>query len=195
MTLINFYSGSSLKEEINKPIICGLDVSSSVAGIAILQDNKIIDLMYYEFKGETDIDRTFEFKEEVFPYIKHCDHYVLEDRMMSFSGLTTAKTLFPLAHINASVQIIISIEKGKESIKKIHPSTARKRAYGIGKISKKQAKEMGYIKAGKIDTKMWVFDNIVKLYPNIPVDRKRTNRPRDYMFDMVDAIVLSLSYN
>lgn len=174
-------------------ITVGLDVSSKVAGWAKLKGNDIIDFGYYTFKGEEDIDRSLEFKNNLLPLIKGHDLYILEDRMKGMSGMTTAQTLFPLAHINASVELLLTLEYGKENVQKIHVSSARKKAIGVGKLTKKTATELGYIKARKIDTKLWVFDEVKKIYGELftSKDYKNTGRPREYCFDICDAIILA----
>lgn len=176
--------------------IVGIDISSTVAGVSVMdQEGKLLFWKYYNFKKNDDIDNVidigFFFEEVILDEIKEYNPYYfsLEDRLKSFAGgRTSNKTIMILAKVNALAEYIISKHYGKDRIQKHHPMTARKNSF---------------LKAGRspkgIDVKDWVIENTMKQYSQLefPVKTRSRKDPKPFIdeaSDVCDSIVLASAY-
>lgn len=180
----------------NKKIV-GIDVSSSVCGYAILEFNSnivMVDYGYHEFDTSLDMyDRIVEFRKHITPKIQGGSYFVLEDRLKSFNGRTTAETLMKLAWVNAGVEIELKDMVGEDRVLKLHPMSARSCAWG-------QAYPKGEDKKLFPDTKDWIIHKSMEYFDIKPEDRgfeikKRSPKNpkpfKDYVGDICDSITLA----
>lgn len=174
-----------LKQKIK---ICGLDCSSTVCGYNIIEidtTTKTYTLLKYGYKkfteGAEPIDKSLQFKNEFLPEFSDADLFVLEDFMKTYNK-THPITLAKLTHINASVEVILTVLYGKERMEKLNVNTARKLALGKSRVSGVSGKD-------------YAFQQITKLFEgSLQMELKpRAKTPIDEMYDITDSIVLSLA--
>lgn len=169
--------------------VVGLDVSTTIAGISIVEDGELKYYSHYEFASEDDeIQSAFVFKHSVLPQLQTGDVFVLEDALKAYAGGRTSSTsIMKLVKFNGIVEFLIAEEYGYESIHKIHPATARKQAWGRSRP-----------KDRTIDTKYWIVQQVIEKYKlDFPFKEKSKKTPKpyqDHVYDICDSITLSLSY-
>lgn len=92
--------------------ILGLDLSTTVCGVCILNEKEEIEeLSYHNFKNKEMIDKGPELKTLITSlYNKHSfTHFFIEERLQGFrAGGTNADALFKTAALNFYCQILIS---------------------------------------------------------------------------------------
>ena len=180
----------------------GIDCSTTVCGWAIVDSSfdKVVAWGHHEFSKNSDISsKLFEFVKFVLPRLtEHSpDMYVLEDFLKAFNGGgTSASAMMGLAQMNGGIDFILMDRFGFSKVKKVHPSTARKKSIGEGVLTKKSALERGFLSDnGKILTKEWILHTISAKYPEFKITdyTPRSNKPKPYYYDIADAIVLATS--
>ena len=114
----------------------GLDISTSIIGMSLFLDNKLVKLMHVDLtKTKCMFDKASKFEEEFKQKIlndaatdKSLDikHIYIEDTLQSFSrGLSSARTLMQLSRFNGIVSnIVFRITRIKPVF--INVNTARK---------------------------------------------------------------------
>ncbi len=158
----------------------GLDCSSKKMGVGIV-DVKSKELLKYE-TVKLDADSMFknvEIIEEWFYPIEPqyiIQEIVIEDYLMGFSGGTSQHTLMLLCQINTLLEF--TLMKKQFSVRKINVQTARKEVFGKARVNGKKPKE-------------YVFEQVMKLYPEIIIELGRTGKPKAGTDDFLDAIVLA----
>jgi len=176
--------------------VVGIDISSKVAGVSILDENK--KLLFWEWYTFDDyeeindiIDIGFFFENKILNDIMVGEPYYfsLEDRLKSFSGGRTSNTtIMKLAKVNGLVEYIISKTFGKGRIQKHHPMTARKNSF---------------LKSGRspdgVDVKDWIIEKTMEQYPelNFPVKTRSRKKPKPFIDeagDVCDSIVLASAF-
>jgi hypothetical protein len=169
--------------------ICGLDCSSTVCGYNILEVNKVnktYSLLSYGYKTFNKdfepIDKVLQFKNEFLPLFENVDMYVLEDSMKTYTK-THPTTIAKLTHINASIEVLLTIMYGKDRMEKINVNTARKLALGKSRVNNMKGKD-------------YAFSAIMELFSNqIQLEyTPKSKKIKEEMFDITDSIVLSLAY-
>ena len=165
--------------------ICGIDCSTTVLGYSILQGDTLELYGHHEFSSELSLyERVKEFRSIMFSLLKGCDYFILEDRLKAFSGRTTAQTLMSLSYMNAGVEIALKDNFGIDCVLNIHPSTARKIAWGSARSNDKSE-----------DTKQWIIRNVIQHYGmEFPVkerSKQKVKPYKDYVGDICDSITLS----
>lgn len=179
----------------NNYSVCGIDISTKVAGVSIInEENELVFWKYYTFKDfqiDTPLQIGFFFRDVILKELEvHSpDYYVLEDRLKGFAGGRTSNTtIMKLAKVNGLVEFVLVDTFGNDVIRKYHPSTARKQSF-LGKGSSPKG----------VDTKDWVVDQTMKKYPELtfPVKTRSRKKPKPFIDeaqDVCDSIVLASSF-
>ena len=164
-------------------MILGLDVSTSITGVCILDNNKNLILSDYIIlkKGKDIFEKGEMIKEYLTKIKKEYDikEIVIEKSLQTFrSGFSSAKTLSLLASFNGLTSwFCYDIFKLKPEY--VSATSARKMA-GIKVPKGKKGKEV-------------VYDWVVNQNKMIEEELTRTGRPKPYMYDQCDAIIVALS--
>lgn len=172
----------------------GLDISTSVIGIAIFNDNnKLIDLHYLKFKNvkneENDFGKLYRKLDE---FIAHMDQYKslpikhisIEAPLKRFQGkFSNADTLQKLTTINALIcGYLYTLYNVRPSYYNVN--TARKIVYPSLKIPK-----------GTKNKKYFVWEKVVESEPQINWKySKKTHKLATENFDMSDAYVVGVAH-
>jgi len=165
--------------------ILGLDISTSITGATIIQNEKIIESLYWDTRNKKKFPSLYEKADLIQQYLwqiksKHdITEIYIEQSLQSFrSGFSSAKTLSTLARFNG----IVSWNCYKAfDIKPemIAASSARKLA-GVG------------IKRGD-NSKEKVLEFILDNYPQINIEYTKHGNPKPGMLDMCDSIIIALA--
>ena len=164
-------------------MILGLDISTSITGICILDsENNLILSDYVVLKKGKDIFEKGEIIKEYLLEIKEkyeIEQIVIEKSLQTFrSGFSSAKTLSLLASFNGLTSwFCYDIFNKKPEY--VSATSARKMA-GIKVPKGKKGKEV-------------VYDWVVNQNKMIEEVLTRTGRPKPFMYDKCDAIVVALS--
>lgn len=164
--------------------ILGLDISTTNFGFAVHKNQELKDFGHLDIKV---IDNMVEKVTATINKIKEIfhNHYisviVLEDRLKSAGGKTTAETLMKLAYINGCIDYYLTTTFPDARLFSIHPSTARKNAWGVGRFQ---------------DVKRDII-NLCEVEYNLsfPLKRKPSINYQDHVEDICDAITLSKSFS
>ena len=170
---------------MKKTKILALDISTSITGITITEDNRILESFYLDTRNKKKFPSLYEKADLIQQRLweikaKHdiTDIYI-EQSLQSFrSGFSSAKTLSTLARFNG----IISWNCYKSfDIKPemIGASSARKLA-GVG------------IKRGD-NAKEKVLQFILDNHPEITIEYTKHGNPKPGMLDMCDSIIIALA--
>lgn len=176
------------------PIVLGLDVSTSIVGISVLDASKsgrerILLLTHCDFKKCNDLFDKADVVEKKLIELKSLydiSHVVIEEPLMSFSkGMSSAKTISTLMKFNGMVSLLV-----KRNIllpDYISASHARK----VCRIKMLRVKLSG--KSQKLQT----FEHM-KLYDlshvEWPVKKSEEKPVVDWAYDECDAYVLASAY-
>ena len=174
--------------------VCGIDISSKVAGISILDEEKnLLFWKYYNFEDELGkdydmIDVGIFFRDVILEEIAEHEpmYFSLEDRLKSFAGgRTSNKTIMILAKVNALTEYELVNKYGRGVVHKHHPMTARKNSFLDSGRSPKG-----------IDVKDWVIKKTMEKYPELefPVKTRSRKKPKPFIDeagDVCDSIVLA----
>jgi|TARA_A100001011_G_C14144787_1_gene771342 hypothetical protein len=165
--------------------ILGLDISTSITGASIVEDNKIIESFVWDTRNKRKFPTLYEkatlIQEGLWSIkAKHdiTDIYI-EQSLQSFrSGFSSAKTLSTLSRFNGIVSWLCY---GTFDIQPemLAASSARKLA-GVG------------IKRGD-NAKEKVLQFIVDNYPQITIEYTKHGNPKPGIYDMCDSIIIGLA--
>ena len=163
--------------------IASLDISTSVAGIAVFQDHELTLAEYYRFKKSDDYtlnDLAVQFDEHIYPKIQDCDTIAIEEALKGYGRSTSSIAI--LIGWNAIVQY--KLRNAGHNVVPYHVSSARKLAWGRGRAPK-----------GK-DTKTWVLESAIQEYGEdvIDVEYTRYGNIRQQMYDIGDAVTIGRAY-
>lgn len=169
-------------------IVLGLDVSTSITGIAVLDNGKLIHSISIDTKNKKKypetIDVAFKIREELIKLKISPDKIIIEESLFGFSGgKTTAQTLIKLAQINGLVRFICEDLYGIKT-EKISAKKARKKI-GIIIPAKTDRKEVKKIILEEIDSRLENFSYENTIHGN----------PQEEAFDRADAVVIALSHD
>ena len=166
-------------------MILGLDVSTSRAGWAIINDNQeLIDSGFYKAKAKTPLEeRATALKDNVLVPITTI-HKITEIRIeepfsMFSGGKTTARTMSSLQRFNGMISLIAHQLLGKPPTL-VGATTARSRC-GIKVPRGTKA---------KVVVLAWVDDK----FDNFIIEHTRHGNPKPGLDDEADAIVVALSH-
>lgn len=179
----------------------GWDISTSVVGVAILDDDgKWVKSSYFEFakmaKGAKTLhEKMFACENWIYDLLSNYPigyhHHFFEDRLANFSfGKTMMQTLMMLAAFNALfsyrvMQIhdgLFADKLGEHGVKStyLHPSTVKA-------IMKKD----GLIIPKGADKKLLTLHFARRNVPDFPVEYTRTGSPKPFCYDMADGYIVA----
>jgi hypothetical protein len=168
-----------------KEIILGLDISTSITGVTVIQDGKILETAFWDTRNK-----------KYFPTIYHkanhikgkleglasnhkISHIYIEQSLHSFrSGFSSAQTLSTLSRFNGIISWICWDMLGMLP-EMIAATSARKQA-GVG------------IKRGD-NAKEKVLEFVIDKYPDIEIQYTKHGNPKPGTLDMCDSIVIALA--
>jgi hypothetical protein len=160
-------------------MILGLDVSTSIIGVCLLKDNKVVKADYVDLRKVSGLLHKAQAVEN---YINNnlkevkIEHIFIEQALMFFRrGGSTAKTMAILQNFNGVVSWLCFKLLGLEP-QYITPISARSKC-GIKVPRGKKAKEV--VMEHFLETK------------EFPIDYTRYGNVQKYCYDMADAVVVS----
>jgi|11BtaG_2_1085332.scaffolds.fasta_scaffold00083_16 hypothetical protein len=174
----------------------GLDISTSIIGMSLFLDNKLVKLMHVDLtKTKCMFDKASKFEEEFEQKIlndvstdKSLDikHIYIEDTLQSFSrGLSSARTLMQLSRFNGIVSnIAFRITRIKPVF--INVNTARK-TLGI-KIDKNSSIDKKEQVMAWVGLDLGGYDWPTKIISRGP--NKGRVKYEKYCYDIADAYVI-----
>lgn len=174
-------------------MILGLDVSTSIVGYTILEEDKVIECSYIDLRKEKHFFKKAEIVESVIKSLLEkyrINHVYIEDILQSFSGgMSSAKTITQLARFNGIVSHISFRLSGVTPVY-INVNSARKLlGLKIDKNSNIDKKEQ---------VRLWV-DKKVKKSIEWPtkVLKSGPNKGNEVLntssYDMADSFVIALA--
>lgn len=160
-------------------MILGLDVSTSIIGVCLLKDDKIVKTDYIDLRKTTGLLYKAQVVED---YITHnlkdvgIEHVFIEQALMFFRrGGSTAKTMSTLQNFNGIVSWLcfkmLEIEP-----QYVTPISARSKC-GIKVPRGKKAKDV-------------VMEHFVES-GEFPIDYTRYGNVQKYCYDIADAVVVA----
>jgi len=160
-------------------MILGLDVSTSIIGVCLLKDNKIVKADYIDLRKVSGLLHKAQAVED---YINNnlkevkIEHIFIEQALMFFRrGGSTAKTMAILQNFNGVVSWLCFKLLGLEP-QYITPISARSKC-GIKVPRGKKAKEV-------------VMEHFLES-KEFPIDYTRYGNVQKYCYDIADAVVVS----
>ncbi len=160
-------------------MILGLDVSTSIIGVCLLKDDKIVKTDYIDLRKTTGLLHKAKVVED---YITHnlkdegVKHIFIEQALMFFRrGGSTAKTMATLQNFNGVVSWLCFKMLELEP-QYITPISARSKC-GIKVPRGKKAKEV-------------VMEHFLES-KEFPIDYTRYGNVQKYCYDMADAVVVA----
>ncbi len=160
-------------------MILGLDVSTSIIGVCLLKDNKIVKADYIDLRKTTGLLHKAQVVEDYINHnLKHVEieHIFIEQALMFFrKGGSTAKTMSILQNFNGVVSWLcfkmLELEPNY-----VTPISARSKC-GIKVPRGKKAKDV-------------VMEHFLES-KEFPIDYTRYGNVQKYCYDMADAVVVS----
>ena len=170
---------------MSKNTVLGLDISTSITGASIIQNNEVIENFIWDTRNKRKFPSLYEkaaFIRRQLIYIEEkykIDSIYIEQSLQSFrSGFSSAKTLSTLSRFNGIVSwLCFKMFNLKPEM--IAASSARKVA-GVG------------IKRGD-NAKEKVLQFIVDKYPQIEIEYTKHGNPKPGVYDMCDSIIIGLA--
>lgn len=162
--------------------ILGLDISTSVIGMAIMdKDFKLVTYRNLKMDSKDDLEiRAWQFKEivkELFLTYSFKAVFVEEPAMMFGSGKTTAQTMSKLQRFNGMCCYAVYSETLLVP-QLVHPSSARKKMnISVPRIVKNK--------------KEFIIKEVEKKYPNFIYELTKQGNPKPGTDDIADAIVIA----
>lgn len=166
----------------------GLDISTSVIGFTILDENESIVVMgHIDFKKCNDLwekaDHAKNILEKVVDDYKPDVIYVEESLLGFSSGLSSAGTLFTLAKFNALISYFMYKKMGKPVVY-IPVSSARK-TVGIKLIPKK--------KCGISHKEQSFAWSLAGPLSSLDFPKTKTGKWKPFVYDEVDSFIIALA--
>ena len=169
----------------SKRKILGIDVSSSITGVAVMQGGKVIESSMWDTRNKKKFKNLYEkarFVESGLKQIKNrhkIDVILIEEPFMFFrAGGSSAKTMSMLQSYNGMISWICGTVFGFDP-EHISVREARKAA-GVS------------IKRG-VDIKKQIFDYVVDKHPNINIEYTRQGNPKPGTYDMCDSVIIAMA--
>ncbi len=168
--------------------VLGLDVSTSIVGYAVLDDEEIVCIGHIDFKGCEDFwEKVDHVHEKVNTLIDayNPDKCFIEESLMGFStGLSSAGTLFTLSKFNALVSYFVR-QKMSQTPEYIAANAAR-RAVGI-KLQQKKKCGLSH----KEQAFEWATQGPLK---NRDLPKTRGGKSfKPFVYDEVDGFIIALA--
>lgn len=128
------------------------------------------------------MDKALKLSDFMDQFIGQVDDVAMEEALLAFQGgQSSASVIATLNQFSGIVQWLVKITFGYEP-KIYNVSTARKLAFG----------SMSYPRGVK--RKEVIFQRVYKEYPHLELPLKRTGKPKDYLYDICDAIVIGVAH-
>lgn len=163
----------------------GLDISTSITGVSIVKDGKIIESFFIDTRNKRKFPSLYDKASLLLEELnsiksKHnISHIFIEQSLHSFrSGFSSAQTLSTLSRFNGIVSWLC-FQTFRIQPEMIAATSARKRA-GVGINRGDNAKEK-------------VLQFILDKYPQIDIEYTKHGNPKPGMLDMCDSIVIALA--
>lgn len=160
-------------------MILGLDVSTSIIGVCLLKDNKIVKADYIDLRKTTGLLHKAQVVEDYINHnLKHVEieHIFIEQALMFFRrGGSTAKTMAILQNFNGVVSWLCFKMLDLEP-QYITPISARSKC-GIKVPRGKKAKEV-------------VMEHFLES-KEFTIDYTRYGNVQKYCYDIADAVVVA----
>ena len=168
-----------------KIITLGLDISTSITGATIAQNNKIIETTFWDTRNKKHFPTIYykaKYIKDKIEDIKNrhkITHIYIEQSLHSFrSGFSSAQTLSTLSRFNGIVSWICW-ELFMIKPEMLAATSARKQA-GVT------------IKRGD-NAKEKVLQFVIDKYPDIEIQYTKHGNPKPGTLDMCDSIVIALA--
>ena len=165
--------------------VIGLDISTSITGATIIQDNKIIESLVWDTRNKRKYPSLYEkaalIQADLLTIKSKYDitDVYIEQSLQSFrSGFSSAKALSTLSRFNGIVSWLCYTTFDLKP-EMIAASSARKLA-GVG------------IKRGD-NAKEKVLKFVVDNYPQIEIEYTKHGNPKPGVYDMCDSIIIGLA--
>jgi hypothetical protein len=177
-------------------LVCGLDLSTSVCGWSRMSESgELLNYGFYKFDkpdGYTNLDLVNQWDEHVWPKIKDASTVVLEDSLKRYQGgFSSRKTITKLLQFNAVVRYELRKRKGKDSVIKIHPSTAKKESFlNRGRVPSNYKSPWSTYK----DSKAWAIEEAKKQFDSYDYELTHAGNPRPGSADCADSIILASAF-
>jgi Holliday junction resolvasome RuvABC endonuclease subunit len=166
-------------------ITLGLDISTSITGATVIQEEKILETTFWDTRNKNHFPTIYQKARHVKSKLEELtskykiSHVYIEQSLHSFrSGFSSAQTLSTLSRFNGIISWVcwdlFNIEP-----EMIAATSARKQA-GVG------------IKRGD-NAKEKVLQFIIDKYPNIKIQYTKHGNPKPGTLDMCDSIVIALA--
>lgn len=169
----------------SKECILGLDISTSITGATIIQDDKILKTTFWDTRNKKRFTTIYQKARYVKGQLEDLaadykiSHVYIEQSLHSFrSGFSSAQTLSTLSRFNGIVSWICW-DLFSVTPEMIAATSARKQA-GVG------------IKRGD-NAKEKVLEFIIDKYPDIEIQYTKHGNPKPGTLDMCDSIVIALA--
>lgn len=168
-------------------MILGLDISTSITGLTLLNnDGSFLESSYIDLRKIDEQHKKAECVKEYFlntlekEALFKIDSIFIEDKLSGFSsGKTKQSTLMKLGAINGIISWII-YESTSVDPKYIHPSTVKA-------IMKKE----GLIIPKGEDKKKLTLEFARNKVPSFPYAETRNGNPQTYCYDMADSFIVA----
>ncbi len=168
-----------------KEIILGLDISTSITGVTVIQEDQILETAFWDTRNKKHFPTIYHKADHIKDKLKDLvskhkiSHIYIEQSLHSFrSGFSSAQTLSTLSRFNGIISWIcwdmLSIQP-----EMIAATSARKQA-GVG------------IKRGD-NAKEKVLEFVIDKYPDIEIQYTKHGNPKPGTLDMCDSIVIALA--
>ena len=165
--------------------LLGLDISTSITGVTIIEDGKIIETNYWDTRNKNRFPTIYakakllKDKIEDIKSRHQIEHIYIEQSLHSFrSGFSSAQTLSTLSRFNGIVSWMC-YEVFNIQPEMIAATSARKQA-GVG------------IKRGD-NAKEKVLQFIIDKYPDVEIQYTKHGNPKPGILDMCDSIIIAIA--
>ena len=140
----------------------------------------------------SNLDLMNQWEDHVWPDIKTADVVVLEDSLNRYrGGFSSRPTIVKLLQFNAVVEYELQRRLGKDSIVKLHPSTAKADSFlDRGRVPSDYESPWSTYK----DSKGWIIEKTKERFESFKIDYTHSGNPRPGTDDQADSIVLASSY-
>ena len=166
-------------------ITLGLDISTSITGATVIQEEKILETTFWDTRNKKHFPTIYQKARHVKGKLEELalkykvSHVYIEQSLHSFrSGFSSAQTLSTLSRFNGIISWVCWDLFGMEP-EMIAATSARKQA-GVG------------IKRGD-NAKEKVLQFVIDKYPNIEIQYTKHGNPKPGTLDMCDSIVIALA--
>jgi hypothetical protein len=177
-------------------LVSGLDISTAAAGFCTMDENgNLKSYDYYKFDKPdewTNLDLMNQWEDHIWPHIENSDVVVLEDSLNRYrGGFSSRPTIVKLLQFNAVVEYELQRRLGKDSVIKLHPSTAKADSFlNRGRVPSDYESPWSTFK----ESKAWVIEEAEEYFNSFDYELTRSGNASPNTDDQADAIVLASAY-